>query len=133
MTGHDLPAMLEPFKHIPLILAGLPIFLAVLDGIYKRAIFGHPPYDGVADISLTALTFSGVHLITKSMSPDHHLMVQPVVILVVIGQAVVWPLALGWGKALRDAKSGIGIALSYAAGVLWFLWTVGWLLLLVPA
>jgi hypothetical protein len=125
--------MLEPFKHIPLILAGLPILLAVLDGIYKRAIFEHPPYDGVADIALAALTFSGVHLITKSMSPAHPLMVQPLVILVVIGQAVVWPLALGWSKALRDAKSGVGIAVSYSAGILWFLWTVGWLLLLVPA
>jgi hypothetical protein len=125
--------MIEPFKHIPLVLVGLPIFLAVLDGIYKRAIFDHRPYDGVADIALAALTFSGVHLITKSMSPDHPLMVQPIVILVVIGQAVVWPLALGWGKALRDSTSWIGIPLSYGAGVVWFLWTVGWMLLLVPA
>lgn len=77
--------------------------------------------------------FSGVHLITKSMSPENPLLVHPGVILVVIGQAVAWPAALGWSKALRDSESGLGIAFSYGVGILWFIWTVGWLLILVPA
>jgi hypothetical protein len=124
---------MEPFSDVPATLVLLPVGLAVLDGIYKRVIFKHAPYDGVADIALAALTFSAVHLITKSMPPHNALTVPAGVIIVVIAQFAAWPLALTWSRWLRDSKSGIGIGVSYCVGILWFVYSVGRLLLYVPA
>ncbi len=124
---------MEPFAHVPKLLIALPVGLLVLDGIYKWWIFDHAPYDAAADASLAALTFSAVHLITKLLQPEHAVAVHPGVIPIVIGQFAAWPLALKWGQELKKAESRFILALSYAVGGWWFAYSVGWLLVLVPA
>jgi hypothetical protein len=125
------------FSGVPWILVAVPIVLLSFDVFFKYLLFKRMPHDSVADVCLGALTFNVIHLLTElwqqdgvSSTPARKLFWG----VVWVGlQFCAWPAALFWSERLAAEGTRTRLLLlSYVAGITWFAYSTGRMLLLLP-
>ena len=126
--------------NVPSVLILFPIGLLICDVSFKVLKLGKRlPVDTMADMSLAALTFNGVHLLT------HNLVGTGVIVLIVVN-CVAWFYSLEVAHRLEKRFEKVGqhqdadfenrtrawLGLSYFGGASWFLYSTSRMLNLVP-
>lgn len=113
-------------------LVFLPIVLLAFDVAYKWWIYKKPPHDSVADIALAGLTFNAVHVMTRLVHPDGAQGMNPWVFVWVTLQFGIWPLCLFWSAKLQQQPRLGWMFTSYLFGAIWFTYSTGRVLTLLP-
>ncbi len=111
---------------VPLILLGYNI-------AFKRGMEGYLPHDSFADISLAALTASGVHIFRQVFRDGISGPIGVWALFIVFLQFAIWFGGLFWAKSIRDRQinvyRGFELYVSYGFGAGWFVFSNGLILI----